>query len=92
MGKYYVFASAVQAGMIPLAIIGVLASATSVYYYLRVMVFLYFKPLHKDIALETASPLFSSSLVVLAAATLYFGIEPLLSVTDLFGYISVLSP
>lgn len=92
MGKYYVFASAVQAGMIPLAIIGVLASAISVYYYLRVMVFLYFKPLHKDITLETASPIFSSSLMVLAAATLYFGIEPLLSVTDLFGYISVLAP
>src|SRR5690625_7791060 len=42
-GKYYVFAAAVQAGLIPLVIVGVLASAASVYYYLRVMVDFYFE-------------------------------------------------
>jgi len=92
MGKYYVFASAVQAGMIPLAVIGVLASAASVYYYLRVMVYLYFKPEHKPVHLEKASVLFTATLILLAASTLYFGIEPLVSVTDLFGFVTGISP
>jgi NADH-quinone oxidoreductase subunit N len=41
MGKFYLFSGAVQAGYIWLAIIGVLNSAASVYYYLRVMVYMY---------------------------------------------------
>lgn len=43
MGKFYLFSGAVKAGYVWLAIIGVLNSAASVYYYLRVMVFMYMK-------------------------------------------------
>lgn len=42
-GKFYIFAGAIKAGYLWLAIIGVLNSAVSLYYYLRIMVFMYFK-------------------------------------------------
>ena len=42
-GKYYVFLAAVKANMTWLAIVGVLTSLVSAYYYLRVVVFMYFR-------------------------------------------------
>lgn len=42
-GKYYVFSAAVQAGMIWLAVVGVLASAVGAYYYLKVIVYLFMR-------------------------------------------------
>lgn len=76
IGKYQVFAAAVNAGMVPLAIIGVLASAASMYYYLRPMVYMYMREPHKDIPMVQAGWLFRGSLIVLAILTLYFGIAP----------------
>ncbi len=83
IGKYYVFAAAVNAGLIPLAIIGVLASAASVYYYLRVMVFMYFKEAHKEYALKSPGVMFKFTLILLAVMTVYYGIEPVLPTTGL---------
>jgi NADH-quinone oxidoreductase subunit N len=40
--KYYVLLAAVDAGLYPLAVIGVLASAVAAYYYLRVVKVMYF--------------------------------------------------
>ncbi|MFO7848052.1 MAG: NADH-quinone oxidoreductase subunit N [Balneolaceae bacterium] len=88
IGKYYVFAAAVNAGLVPLAIIGVLASAASVYYYLRVMVYLYFKEAHKDIPMITPGKVFTSSLALLALLTIYYGMEPVLPFTGLIELIS----
>jgi NADH-quinone oxidoreductase subunit N len=76
VGKYMVFAAAVNAGMITLAIIGVLASAASVYYYLRPMVYLYMREPHKDLPLVQAGWLFKTSLILLTILTIYFGIMP----------------
>jgi NADH-quinone oxidoreductase subunit N len=42
-GKYYVFLSAVKANMTWLAVVGVLTSAISAYYYLRLVVVMYFR-------------------------------------------------
>ncbi|HEY6951424.1 MAG TPA: NADH-quinone oxidoreductase subunit N [Bacteroidota bacterium] len=42
-GKYYVFLAAVKANMTWLAVIGVLTSLVSAYYYLRVVVLMYFR-------------------------------------------------
>jgi NADH-quinone oxidoreductase subunit N len=42
-GKYYVFAGAIGAGYTWLAIIGVLMSVVSAYYYLRLVVVMYFR-------------------------------------------------
>jgi NADH-quinone oxidoreductase subunit N len=44
LGKFMVFRSAVLAGDVPLVVVGVLASAVSVYYYLRVVVYMYMRP------------------------------------------------
>ncbi len=47
-GKWYVFSAAVQAGLFPLAIIGVVASVVGAYYYLRVIkVMLFDEPAEK---------------------------------------------
>lgn len=78
VGKYYVFAAAINAEMIGLAIIGVLASAASVYYYLRVMVYLYFREEHQPIQLFSPTFLYKGTIAVLAILTLYYGVEPLL--------------
>ncbi len=43
MGKFYLFSAAVQKGFIGLAIIGVLNSVVSVFYYFRVMVYMYMR-------------------------------------------------
>ncbi|MBU2471967.1 MAG: NADH-quinone oxidoreductase subunit N, partial [Bacteroidetes bacterium] len=42
-GKYYVFAAAINANLTWLVIIGVLMSAVSAYYYLRLVVMMYFR-------------------------------------------------
>lgn len=88
VGKYYVFAAAVNAGLVPLAIVGVLASAASVYYYLRVMVYLYFKEAHKDLPMVSPGALFKGTLAVLAVLTIYYGMEPVLPFSGLIELIS----
>lgn len=42
-GKYYVFLSAIKADMTYLAIVGVFSSVISAYFYLRVIIYMYFK-------------------------------------------------
>jgi NADH-quinone oxidoreductase subunit N len=42
--KFFVFQSALQAGHGELAVVGVLCSLVSVYYYLRVIFYMYFRP------------------------------------------------
>lgn len=44
MAKFYVFGAVIKAGLLPLAIWGVIASLISVYYYLRVIVVMYMQP------------------------------------------------
>ncbi|MDP1627924.1 NADH-quinone oxidoreductase subunit NuoN [Parvibaculum sp.] len=41
-GKFYVFMAAVQAGLYPLAVIGVLSSVVGAFYYLRIVKIMYF--------------------------------------------------
>ncbi len=48
MGKFYLFSAVIKAGLIPLAIIGVVNSLVSVYYYLRILVVMYMKEPQED--------------------------------------------
>lgn len=66
-GKYYVFLSAVKADMTWLAVVGVLTSVISVYYYLRLVVVMYFRDGEADVA---AQPSFHTWLAVSLAAIL----------------------
>ncbi len=44
VGKFYLFSAAIKKGLVWLTVIGVLNSAASVYYYLRVVVYMYMLP------------------------------------------------
>ncbi len=75
MGKFYLFAAVVRAGLIPLAVIGVINSLISVYYYLRVMVVMYMKDPEEDSysGTEWVSVVTSG---VLAVLVIYIGVQP----------------
>jgi len=78
-GKVFLFAAAVQSGWTWVAVIGVLTSAVSLYFYFRIAVFMY---LTKDAreAREAPSPLRAPSLfgaiAVCAGITLWLGLYP----------------
>ena len=75
-GKFLLFKSMVHAGETGLVIVGVLSSAVSLYYYLRVVVYMYMKP--EPEGSETPRFGFNAGLVVLACAafTLALGLLP----------------
>ena len=75
MGKFWLFSAAIEAGYVWLAVIGVLNSAISLYYYIRIVVFMYLK---KEItgSEPTASPALAFTLAIAVMATLALGIYP----------------
>jgi NADH-quinone oxidoreductase subunit N len=75
MGKFWLFGAAIDAGYVWLAVIGVLNSAISLYYYVRIVVFMYLK---KETAgsQPTASPALALTLAVAVVATIALGIYP----------------
>ncbi len=74
-GKYYVFAGAIQAGYTWLAIVGVLTTLLSAYYYLRLVVLMYFKD--QAVTSEPSSTsLGMAALVISALALVIIGIFP----------------
>jgi len=48
IGKFGIFYSAVKAGYVYLAVIGIMTAIISVYYYLRVVVYLYMRPIEES--------------------------------------------
>lgn len=74
-GKYYVFIAAIEADITWLAIIGVISSVISVYFYLRVVVYMYFKDAVKDFPVNVSAT--SLTAVVLAGLlVIVFGLLP----------------
>jgi len=76
IGKFYLFSGAIQKGYVGLAVIGVLNSAASVYYYLRVMVYMYMKEPTEDFEWTRVSAPIALSLLISVAGTLIPGIVP----------------
>jgi NADH-quinone oxidoreductase subunit N len=74
-GKYYVFAGAVEAGYTWLAIVGVLMSIVSAYYYLRLVVLMYFREPSGAVP-EPLNRLAVGALVVSAAVVVGLGLFP----------------
>jgi len=68
-GKWYVFLAAVQAGLVPLAVVGVVMSVVGAFYYLRIIKLMYFEdtdnPLDADMAMANRLVLGISMGVVL---------------------------
>jgi NADH-quinone oxidoreductase subunit N len=75
MGKFWLFGAAIDAGSIWLAVIGVLNSAISLYYYIRVIVFMYLKKETVGSEPKTSAPL-ALALGVAVVGTLLLGIYP----------------
>jgi NADH-quinone oxidoreductase subunit N len=76
MAKFYVFSAAVKSKFYWLAILGVLNSAVSVYYYLRVTVLMYFRESEREITGLQFSPASVIALTLAVIGTLYMGIFP----------------
>jgi NADH-quinone oxidoreductase subunit N len=75
-GKFLMFKAMLGAGEYTLVIVGVLSSAVSLYYYLRVVVSMYMKPEREGA--EAPRLGFNAGLVVLACAigTMVLGVYP----------------
>jgi NADH-quinone oxidoreductase subunit N len=76
IGKWYLFSAAVTAGHYGLAIIGVLSSVVSVYFYLRVVVMMYMSDEVSASPVTTPSAASVFALAVPTVATFYLGILP----------------
>jgi NADH-quinone oxidoreductase subunit N len=76
IGKFYLFSGAIQAGYVWLAIIGVLNSAASVYYYLRVMVFMYMKEPTTEFEWVRVPLAISACIIIAIAGVLIPGVIP----------------
>ena len=76
VGKFYIFSAAVKAGYIWLAVIGVMNSLVSVYYYLRITVMMYMKEPEKDFGVLRWSPSIVIALIIAVFGTLLIGIYP----------------
>src|SRR5205814_10487339 len=74
-GQFCLFSPAIDSGYVWLAVIAVLYSAISLYYYIRLVVFMYLKK--ETMGSEpAASPSLTFALVVAVAATIVLGIYP----------------
>ena len=80
-GKFYVFSAAVKAGYIGLAVIGVLNSAVSAYYYVRVIVTMYMQEDEKGLEIAALRPALSLAIIIAAAGTVLLGIFPSASIS-----------
>ncbi len=76
-GKFYIFKSAIDAELYWLAGLGLLTSAVAAFYYLRIIVVMYTKPVPEGRG-EMAAPAASvqMALIVSAAVTIGFGVFP----------------
>ena len=87
-GKVYLFAAVVEAGWIWVAVVGVLTSAISLYYYMGLVVQMYLKEPEESTPMPLRAPALLAALVFCAVATVLLGIVPC-SVVD-FAKASVL--
>jgi NADH-quinone oxidoreductase subunit N len=77
IGKFYVFSAMVQVGLWWLAVIGVVLSAVSAYYYLRVIVYMFFREPEEELHLRAPMSWgMAAALAITAAATVLIGVIP----------------
>ena len=77
IGKFYVFGAVVHSGLIWLAVVGVLMSAVSAFYYLRVIMYMFFREPEVDFVVkEPIAGGMAAALAVSAIATVVIGLVP----------------
>jgi len=82
--KLYVFRAAIEAGHSELAVIGVLCSLVSVFYYLRVIFYMYMRGSTEDAQRPFIPPAWAVTLILSVAGSLLLGIfaNPLLQLAQ----------
>src|SRR4029079_16647379 len=75
MGKFWLFSAAIDAHYYGLAVIGVVDSAISLYYYVRIVVFMYLKK-ETSGSEPVTNPAIAIVLGLAVAATLVLGVYP----------------
>jgi len=75
-GKFYIFSAAIKSHYYWLAVIGVLNSVVAAYYYLRVLMYMYFKEPERELGAIDLSPAYVVVILISIAALLYMGILP----------------
>jgi len=75
-GKVYLFAAAVQAGWTWVAVVGVVTSAISLYYYFRIVVYMYLRESTQETPVPLRAPALVAAIAVCAVATLVLGLYP----------------
>jgi NADH-quinone oxidoreductase subunit N len=76
MAKFYVFSAAVEQGYLVLAVLGVLNSLVSIYYYLRPIVFMYMEESKRDVPAPRLDHFLVAGLVLTIIGTLHLGLFP----------------
>jgi NADH-quinone oxidoreductase subunit N len=83
VGKFYIFMAAVQANMAWLAVLGVIGSAISAYFYLRVVMVMYMKEPNGEVTLFTPrAAVFALTVVAVAVVVLGVFPGPVVNFTD----------
>ncbi|MEW5901049.1 MAG: NADH-quinone oxidoreductase subunit N [Acidobacteriota bacterium] len=76
LAKFYIFSAAVRADLVPLVIIGVLASLVSVFYYLRIVIYMYMRDPSREVAIDVENPALFLVLFLCLYGVLQLGIFP----------------
>lgn len=76
VGKVYLFAAAIQAGWAWVAVIGVLTSAISLYYYFAIVVQMYLKESDGETPAPRLSPALATAIAACVVVTLVLGLYP----------------
>lgn len=77
MGKFFIFSAAVRGGEVPLAVIGIVTAAISLYYYLRVVAILYMHGADTDLPAGAGASLpEATALCCTAFVVLLLGLYP----------------
>jgi NADH-quinone oxidoreductase subunit N len=75
VGKWYLFGAAVRADVAWIAVVAVINSVVSLYYYARIVVMMYMREPEEDVAIA-ASPAQRLAIATCALFTLLFGVYP----------------
>jgi NADH-quinone oxidoreductase subunit N len=76
IAKFYIFKTAVDSGHVTIALIGILTSIVSVYYYLRVVYFLYMKEPAEGYAVPVAGVFATGALAISIIGIFVIGLFP----------------
>ena len=89
LGKLFLFSAAVDAGLLGLAAVGMLSSVVGVYFYLRVVVYMFMRPAAADASTPVRHWTTEFALISSAVAVVGLGIVPG-PITEWFGRLGMI--